>query len=88
MKLFFTIFITVFIAELGDKTQLATMLYASKEQTSSTLIFCAAALALVLSTFIGVFAGKYLGQWMNTQLLSKLAGIGFILVGVWTLIKS
>jgi putative Ca2+/H+ antiporter (TMEM165/GDT1 family) len=56
-KVFATVFGTVFLAELGDKTQLATMLFASKSTGGLWMVFSAAAAALVLTTAIGVAAG-------------------------------
>ena len=52
-----TVFTSVFIAELGDKTQLATMLFASDKDTSKLTIFLGAAAALVVTSAIGVVAG-------------------------------
>ena len=59
MSQLLVIFATVFFAELGDKTQLATVLYAADSQQSRWLIFFAAAGALVLSTAIAVVAGTF-----------------------------
>lgn len=53
-KVFATIFITVFIAELGDKTQLATLLFASDKEVSKMTVFIGASLALVTASAIGV----------------------------------
>ena len=55
-KIFATVFGTVFLAELGDKTQLATVLFASKNSVSLWTIFVAASVALVLTSAIGVHA--------------------------------
>jgi putative Ca2+/H+ antiporter (TMEM165/GDT1 family) len=87
-KLFFTVFGTVFLAELGDKTQLATLLFASKTGTSLVTVFAAAAMALVATTAIGVLAGAVASQYLNPKVLNYLAGIGFILIGAWTLWRA
>ena len=57
MTAFVSIFITVFLAELGDKTQLATVLFASDGGKSKLMVFAAAGLALVASTGLAVLAG-------------------------------
>ena len=84
-KLFLTVFATVFLAELGDKTQLATLLFASKSPSALLLVFAAASAALVLTSAIGVSAGGFLSNVINPKYLSYIAGVGFIAVGVWTL---
>jgi putative Ca2+/H+ antiporter (TMEM165/GDT1 family) len=87
-KLFATIFGTVFLAELGDKTQLATMLYAADREIAKITVFIAAASALILTSAIGVLAGDALAQWVNPRYLTMTAGICFILVGVWTIYQA
>jgi putative Ca2+/H+ antiporter (TMEM165/GDT1 family) len=84
-KTFATVFGTVFLAELGDKTQLATLLFASRSPAALWTIFAGAALALVLASAIGVAAGAALSEYVNPKFLSYVAGIGFIVIGVWTL---
>lgn len=79
------IFATVFFAELGDKTQLATVLYAADSQQSRWLIFFAAAGALVLSTAIAVVAGTLAQEYIKNFPLKLIAGIGFVLIGAWTI---
>ena len=86
-KVFATVFGTVFLAELGDKTQLATLLFASKSAASLWTIFIAAATALVLTSAIGVAAGALVSQHLNPKYLSYAAGVGFIAIGVWTLVQ-
>ncbi len=56
-KVLFTVFISVFIAELGDKTQLATMLFATNQKVSGLTVFIGASLALIVASGIGVLAG-------------------------------
>ncbi len=88
MKLLMTVFVTVFIAELGDKTQLATLLFAADKDVSKWTVFLGASLALVACAGIGVLLGKYLSQYLDEKLLSYIAGTGFILVGAWTLLRA
>src|SRR5690606_29526132 len=85
LQLFFTVFATVFIAELGDKTQLATLLFAGRSPGNLWSVFLGASAALVLSTAIGVAAGAALAHFINPKYLTYAAGIGFIAVGFWTL---
>jgi putative Ca2+/H+ antiporter (TMEM165/GDT1 family) len=86
LRLFATVFGTIFVAELGDKTQLATLLYASDASASRWTVFAAAGAALLVTSAIGVAAGSFVSQWLSARTLSRLAGIGFIAIGVWTLL--
>ena len=87
-QLFLTVFVTIFLAEIGDKTQIATMLYAAGTEHSKLTVFLGAALALVLASGIGVLAGSFLSKFLDKNYLSYIAGVGFIIVGVWTIIKA
>ena len=87
-KILTTVFTSVFIAELGDKTQLATMLFASDKETSKLTVFLGASAALVVTSALGVVAGSFLSQYISERVLHYLAGIGFIAIGVWTLMKA
>jgi putative Ca2+/H+ antiporter (TMEM165/GDT1 family) len=87
LQAFLTVFISVFLAELGDKTQLATMLFASNSEgaTSKWTVFLAASAALTVSAAIGVLAGSLVGKYVNPRTLQIVAGVGFVLIGSWTL---
>jgi putative Ca2+/H+ antiporter (TMEM165/GDT1 family) len=85
MSEFLIIFATVFLAELGDKTQLATILFASGRETSPLGVFAAAATALVLSTALAVALGFAAERYLAVLPLKLLAGCGFIAIGLWTL---
>jgi len=87
-KLFLTVFTSVFVAEIGDKTQLATMAFASSAQNSKWTIFAASGLALVIAAGIGVVAGDLVSKVVSPKTLSIVAGIGFIAIGAWTLISA
>ena len=82
------IFGTVLLAEIGDKTQLATFLFASDRETHKLLVFLAAGLALLVATGLGVLAGGLMGRYLNERLLHWAAGLGFILIGGYTLWKG
>jgi putative Ca2+/H+ antiporter (TMEM165/GDT1 family) len=88
LRFFLTVFTTVFLAELGDKTQLATFLYASDAAHSKLTVFLAAASALVLTSAIGVALGGVVAQYVSPRLLSRLAGAGFVVLGVWTILRA
>lgn len=88
MKIFLTVFITVFLAELGDKTQLATLLFATDKAVGKWLVFFAASAALVCTTAIGVVAGDALARLINPLYLQRIAAIGFLAIGAWMLAKS
>jgi putative Ca2+/H+ antiporter (TMEM165/GDT1 family) len=87
-RLLFTVFSTVFIAEIGDKTQLATLLYAAGPQANRLTVFLGAASALVLTSALGVVAGALLSQYLNPKYLAWVAGAGFIAIGIWTILKA
>lgn len=79
--------VTVFLAEIGDKTQLATMLFSADAKTSKWMVFFGSATALVLAAGIGVLVGSQLEKFVSPSTLKWLAGFGFIGVGVWTLVS-
>lgn len=85
---FLTVFITIFLAEIGDKTQLATLLFSAKGETSLWLVFAASASALVLAAGIGVLVGGQLEKLVSPATLKIVAGLGFIGVGLWTLLSK
>ena len=87
-KAFFSVFITVFLAEIGDKTQLATMLFAAEANSNKWIIFAGAALALVLAAAIGVLVGAQLERLISPRTLKIVAGIGFIAIGLWTIVSK
>lgn len=87
-KVLFTVFIAIFIAELGDKTQLATLLFAADKDVSKLSVFIGASLALIVASGIGVLAGGVVSQYVSEKYLHYIAGIGFVGIGVWTLLKA
>jgi len=84
-KLFALVFSSIFVAELGDKTQIATLLYASDAANAKWTVFAASAAALVVSSALGVLAGAAVSAYADPRLVRWLAGVGFIAVGVWIL---
>ncbi len=87
MRYLLTIFATVFLAELGDKTQFAVLLYSTKGEVSKLSIMIAASLALVASTAIAVLVGDKLSQFINPKYLEAIAATGFIIIGVVMLLS-
>jgi putative Ca2+/H+ antiporter (TMEM165/GDT1 family) len=87
-KLFATVFGTVFLAELGDKTQLATLLYAADAPEARITVFVAAASALVLTSALGVLAGGIIAEWVSPRALRWAAGAGFVAIGMWILLRG
>lgn len=85
IKLLAIVFGTVFLAELGDKTQLATVLFSTRESVSLVTVFIGASLALMLATGIAVVAGSLISQYVDPKYLSYIAGLGFVLIGIWTI---
>jgi len=87
-KTLLAVFGSVFVAELGDKTQLATLLFASDKEASKLTVFIGSASALVLTSALGVLAGALLSEHINERYLHYAAGVGFVAIGIWTLLKA
>ncbi len=84
-KIFGTAFLTLFLAELGDKTQLAVItMTASTEARVS--VFLGASLALIVVTLLGVLLGGLLTQWIPVEWLQRIAALAFISIGVLMLL--
>jgi len=88
LKMYVTVFATVFLAELGDKTQIATLLYAADERNPKLPVFLASASALVVAAGVAVLAGSWISAYVNPKTLSWIAGAGFIIVGIWTIVRA
>ena len=80
-------FVTVFLAEFGDKTQVATLLFASERKMSPLMVFLASGGALLLSAAIATFFGTIASRYLAGVPFKLIAGIGFILIGVWTVVQ-
>ena len=88
MNIFFTAFVTIFLAELGDKTQLATLLFAADKNHNKWMVFYAAALALICTSAMGVLLGGVVTHYVDAKTLKIIGGSGFIAVGLWTLVSK
>lgn len=86
-KLFGSTFLAVFLAEMGDKTQLATLSFAASG-SSRKLVFAASATALVATSAIAVLAGELVARHVPPVWIKRAAGALFIVLGVWTLLKA
>ena len=80
-------FLMIFLAELGDKTQLSTFAFASQSR-SPLSVFLGASLALVLSSLIGVALGGLIGRFVPERVMKVLAAVVFLGFGVWTLVEA
>ncbi len=80
-------FITVFLAEIGDKSQLAAIALGGSSK-SPRAVFLGSVAALLLASFLGVIAGEGVAQVLPTRLLKSLAAIGFALLAIATLMPD
>jgi len=80
-------FTTIFLAEIGDKSQLAAIALSSQSQ-SRQAVFWGAALALLLSSSLGVIAGETIATFLPTKLLKAIAAIGFAVLALNLLLSK
>lgn len=80
-KAFFVTFGIIFLAELGDKTQLTTMMLAA-DSSSPVAVFLGAAVALVLSSLMGVLVGSYITKIIPQEYITMGAGVAFVVLGL------
>jgi putative Ca2+/H+ antiporter (TMEM165/GDT1 family) len=88
MRAYVMVFVSVLLAEMGDKTQLATLLFATDTSLSRSGVVLAAAAALVTSTLVAVSVGTLAGAWVRPRVLNTVAGLGFIVIGLWALVRA
>jgi putative Ca2+/H+ antiporter (TMEM165/GDT1 family) len=82
-----TTFTTVFLAELGDKTQLATLLL-SAQSGQPWVVFLGAAIALISASLVGVLVGRWLASILPPERLEKMAGVLMVGLGLWLGIQA
>jgi putative Ca2+/H+ antiporter (TMEM165/GDT1 family) len=87
LRLFATTFSAIFLAELGDKTQLATLAFAGESRAKWT-VFAGSAIALVTSSAIAVLAGGWVGRHVPPVWLKRAAGTLFLVLGGLTLLRA
>jgi putative Ca2+/H+ antiporter (TMEM165/GDT1 family) len=83
-KTFGATFGAVFLAELGDKTQLATLAFASATP-SRWAVFAGSALALVATSAIAVLGAEGITRLVSPLTIQRLAGVAFVIMGAWVL---
>jgi len=88
LRTFAVVFASVLVAELGDKTQLATLMFASNKDSPRLLVFAASAGALVVASAVAVLAGAFVCQHVSPKVLSWVAGVGFVCIGLWTIAQA
>jgi len=84
-KVLLTTFATIFLAELGDKTQLATFAF-SAETKSRVSVFIGSAGALVLTSLLGVLLGAAISKMIPPNFLKMGAGVLFVILGIWMIL--
>lgn len=80
-----TAFLTLFLAELGDKTQLAVITMSAKSE-SKLAVFIGASVALVLVSLLGVLVGSVLSTYVPVEWLQRIVAVAFILIGILMLV--
>jgi len=85
MSAFFAVFLTVLLAELGDKTQIATLLFSTDSKLAPLYVFFASAAALIVSSAIAVLAGTFAKTYLQQIPLKLISGIIFVIMGGWTI---
>ncbi len=87
LSLFLSTFLTIFIAELGDKTQFATLTM-SGTSNRPLAVFLGSSAALVLASLIGVLAGGSISNFVPEIILKSIASVTFFILGTRLLIIS
>ena len=87
LTLLFTTFVTVFLAEMGDKTQLTTITLSSTTN-KPIAVFIGSSIALILATLLGALAGGSIANLIPEFMLKLLSGIVFLIIGINLMAKS
>ena len=78
-RYFFSTFLTIFLAELGDKTQVTTLLMSAQSQ-APWIVFAGAGSALVATSLIGVLLGRWLASRISPKTLDTASGIVLLII--------
>ena len=81
-SIFITTFTTIFVAELGDKTQIATLML-SAESGKPNIVFIGSSLALISSSLVGVLIGKWLSQKISPSKFAFSTGLLMIIISIF-----
>ena len=84
LSIFITTFTTIFIAELGDKTQIATLML-SAESGKPIIVFIGSSLALISSSVVGVLIGKWLSKKISPNRFAFFTGVLMIVISLYLL---
>ena len=87
LKLFASTFLLIFLAELGDKTQLAVIALSAKEKSPITL-FLSALLGFALATLLAIIIGTIGAKFIPIHIIEKIAALAFILIGLLILFNK
>ena len=81
-SIFITTFTTIFIAELGDKTQIATLML-SAESGKPIIVFIGSSIALISSSLVGVLIGKWLSNKVSPNKFALITGLLMIIISIF-----
>lgn len=87
MKELLSMFATIFVAELGDKTQIATLPFASEGKARPVAVFIASAAALALGAAVSVVVGATASRFLDGVPVKLIAGVGFVAIGAFALVQ-
>jgi putative Ca2+/H+ antiporter (TMEM165/GDT1 family) len=88
MRGYLTVFLITFLAEMGDKTQISTLLFSSNKEINRWGVLVAASCALTLATVLAVIVGSELDRFVSAKTIKLITGIGFIGIGIWSLLTA
>lgn len=89
LRLFWSTFLAIFLAELGDKTQLAVLAISTESQRDVRwTVFFASATALAATSALAVFGGDIISRFVSPMWLKRIAGAMFVVMGVWFIVRS
>ncbi len=87
-RLLLLTFATVFLAELGDKTQLATFSFACSNRTGFWSVFIGSALALIASSLLATCLGSVVSRWLPIRWVHLAAGLLFVVLGILLVLRA